>query len=62
MRKLKFRKDANFLKPWASAIGKLIINFSGIELETYQWLIQMTVDTEHVYDFEYSKERGQVCL
>jgi len=53
MSKIQFKKNADFLTSWASAVGKLIINFSGIELETYQWLIQMTVDTEHVYDFEY---------
>lgn len=41
MVRLKSSVNLPHMKPWAERVGKVILNFSAIELESIQWTIQM---------------------
>lgn len=35
---IKFRTDAEHVKPWVMPVGSLVLNFATIEMQTYWWL------------------------
>lgn len=41
MTRLKSSVNSPHMKPWAEKIGLVVLNFSAIELESIQWMIQM---------------------
>lgn len=42
MTKLKYAVDSKYTNPWIERVGKLILNFSAIEMESIHWLVQLT--------------------
>ena len=51
MSKILFDINSPFVSPWIDRIGKVILNFSAIEFESYLWLIQMTEQPELIPEF-----------
>jgi|GEM_PF-2974734 len=51
MRKIIYDIDPSFVPPWVERIGKAILNFSVIEFESYQWLVQLTEQPEFIEKF-----------
>jgi len=51
MSRIKYAADPSFTKPWATKIGQLILNFSGLEFESYLWLVQMSEQPEQIPEF-----------
>jgi len=51
MGRIKYATDPPFIKPWATRIGRLIVNFSGLEFESYFWLVQMSEQPEKIPEF-----------
>ena len=51
MSKILFDINSPFISPWIDRIGKVILNFSAIEFESYLWLIQMTEQPELIPEF-----------
>jgi hypothetical protein len=71
MSQIKYAIDATFTRAWAERVGKIILNFSVIEFETYFWLVQMSEQPERIPQFnnqrfsqrvikinQYIEERG----
>jgi len=46
-----YSRDKPFFRPWATAIGKLVLNFGSLEYETLEWLVQMLEAPERVSKF-----------
>lgn len=42
MPKLQYEVDSPHTRGWAERIGRIIINFSAIEMESVHWLVQLT--------------------
>lgn len=42
MARIKYATDSSHAKVWAEPVGKLILNFAGLELESLLWLVQMS--------------------
>ncbi|MHC4191310.1 MAG: hypothetical protein ACYSUB_16790 [Planctomycetota bacterium] len=51
MSRVKYAIEPSFIQPWATRIGKLIINFADLEFESYLWLIQMSGQPERIQEF-----------
>ncbi len=51
MSKILFDINSPFVIPWIEKIGKVILNFSAIEFESYLWLVQMTEQPELIPEF-----------
>lgn len=62
MSRIKYAVDSSFTLPWAGRIGKLIINFSGLEFETYLWLVQMSEQPDRIPEFAKQKFSRRVAL
>jgi hypothetical protein len=48
---LKYSIDSHHVRPWAERTGKLILNFSGLELESHIWLLQMSGQPDRSAEF-----------
>ena len=44
MSAIHYAIDSPHTNKWAERVGKLILNFSGLEFETYLWLVNMSED------------------
>ena len=51
MSRIKYSVDSPFIKPWATRIGQLILNFTGLEFESYFWLVQMSEQPNRIAEF-----------
>lgn len=51
MSRINYATDLPFMEPWERRIGQLILNFSGLEFESYSWLIQMSEQPERIEEF-----------
>ena len=51
MGRIKYATDHPVIKPWATRIGQLILNFAGLEFESYFWLVQMSAQPENISEF-----------
>lgn len=51
MTRIKYSVNEQFIKPWATRIGKFILNFAGLEFESNLWLIQMSEQPEKIPEF-----------
>lgn len=51
MSRIKYAIDDPFIKPWATRIGQFILNFAGLEFESYFWLLQMSEQPERIPEF-----------
>lgn len=51
MARIKYKENSPLLSGWAENVGKLILNFSAIELESYQWLVQMSEELKSIHKF-----------
>ncbi len=51
MSKIKYATNSKFTTPWAQRVGKLILNFAGLEFESYNWFIQLTEKPELIPKF-----------
>lgn len=60
MSRVKYAIEPPFIKPWATRIGKLIINFADLEFESYLWLIQMSEKPERIQEFTKLKYASRV--
>jgi hypothetical protein len=49
--RLKYSVDSHHIRPWAERIGKLILSFSGLELESHIWLVQMSGQPDRIAEF-----------
>ncbi|MDZ4853304.1 MAG: hypothetical protein SGJ26_00320 [Nitrospirota bacterium] len=51
MGRIKHAIDPPLSTAWIARVGKLILNFGVLELETYLWLVQLSEDTEKLPEF-----------
>ncbi len=51
MSRFKYAIDAPFSTAWVERVGKLILNFGALELETYLWLVQLSEAPERIPEF-----------
>ena len=51
MSRVRYAIDSPFSESWATRIGKLILNFASLELESYLWLVQMSEQPELIPKF-----------
>jgi hypothetical protein len=42
MGRISYRTDAAFTQAWVTRIGRLILNFAGLEFESYMWLLHLS--------------------
>ena len=50
--RIEFITNPKYLEPWALAIGKLMINFALIELQSINWIDALTQTDFATYDRE----------
>jgi hypothetical protein len=51
MSRIKHAINAPYSTPWIERVGKLILNFGVLELETHLWLVQLSEDPERIPEF-----------
>ncbi len=51
MSRIKHAIDAPYSTAWIARVGKLILNFGVLELETYLWLVQLSEAPEKLPEF-----------
>lgn len=51
MSQIKYAVDTAFARLWAERVGKIILNFSCLEFETYHWLLQMSEQPDRIPEF-----------
>ncbi|MDO8706772.1 MAG: hypothetical protein Q7J84_17720 [Sulfuricaulis sp.] len=51
MSRIKHAIDAPFSAAWIARVGKLILNFGVLELETYLWLVQLSEAPKKIPEF-----------
>jgi hypothetical protein len=51
MDRIKQSINQPFVVPWAERIGKIILNFSGIEFSSYMWLVQLSENPDLIDSF-----------
>ena len=62
MSSIRYAIDSPFTSHWAERIGQLIINFSGLEFETYLWLVQISEQPERIQEFAKKRFAPRVTL
>lgn len=55
MSTIQYSNDQHFMKPWVFRIGQIVLNFAGLEYETYLWLIQLSEDPSSIPEFTKNK-------
>ncbi len=60
MGRINYKLDAAFTESWAPRIGKLILNFGGLEFESYSWLVQLSEQPERIPEFAKQKFKQRV--
>lgn len=58
--RIKHAIDASFSTAWIERVGKLILNFSVLEVETYLWLVQMSEEPDRIAEFTKKKFSARV--
>lgn len=51
MGRISYKTDAAFTQAWATRIGRLILNFAGLEFESYMWLLHLSEQPERIPEF-----------
>lgn len=51
MSRLKHSVNSPHTKPWIERIGKIVLNFSVLELESIHWLVQLSEESENIKQF-----------
>jgi hypothetical protein len=51
MSRLKYAIDSPHTRPWTERIGKIIVNFSALELESIRWLVQLSEQHQSIGTF-----------
>jgi len=64
MSRVKYAMNPTFIESWAPRVGKLILNFSCLEFESYLWLVQMSEQPERIQEFTTKrfKSRGDAII
>lgn len=60
MSRIKYATDSTFAASWAPRIGKLILNFACLELESHLWLVQLSERVERIPEFGRKRFRSRV--
>ena len=60
MSRIKHAVDAPFSTAWVARVGKLILNFGVLELETYLWLVQLSEAPDRITEFSRSQFADRV--
>lgn len=66
MSRIKYAVDSKHTRPWVDRVGKLVVNFSAVELECVHWILQMSEDTGNlktINQMQYTaRARAVMCL
>ncbi|MCX6101624.1 MAG: hypothetical protein NTV92_09490, partial [Candidatus Bipolaricaulota bacterium] len=60
MTEIKYARNPRFVDRWAPAIGKLILDFGLLELESYLWLLQMPDEPQVFPELPFSKRISRI--
>lgn len=60
--RIKYATDSFYAKLWAERIGKLILNFAGLEFESLPWLVQMSEQVERIPEFAHTPFVSRVSM
>jgi len=52
MSAIQYSDDQDFTKPWVLRIGQVVLNFAGLEFETYLWLVQLSQNPSSIPEFQ----------
>lgn len=51
MPRIKYSVDSKHTEPWILRVGKLVVNFSALEMESVHWLVQLTEEAARGAEF-----------
>lgn len=60
MTEIKYRRDMPFVDRWAKAIGKVILSFGLLEVESHMWLLQMPDEPEVFPKDSFGKRASRI--
>jgi hypothetical protein len=60
--RIRYSVDSEQLKPWVIRVGKLMVNFSALEMESVLWLVQLTEEPSRVSEFGALSYKARINL